>query len=341
MEQIKLGEGRLLDYEGNLNDSGYNTYLSRAYRRSDIIGLKSRIKEWDYYAVLTKDYGICLTISDCSMFSLVSVTTLDFAHKEFTTKTDINFFTFGKLNLPSTSVIGDLIYKKKNFKVYFYNDGNVRHLKGFVKNFKDKHDLDFDLILNETSKNSMVIATPFKKKKHFYYNQKINNLVSNGYFKIGPKLYSIKDGLGVLDWGRGVWTYSNTWYWASLSTKDKDGYKGFNLGYGFGNNDKATENMVFLNNEAYKLDDVKFLFTSQKNSNKIDFLKKIVVTSSDKSVDLTFTPILDRHDNLNAVVIASNQHQVFGVYNGKIKVEDKIITFKDAIGFLEKVKNRW
>jgi hypothetical protein len=34
----------------------------------------------------------------------------------------------------------------------------------------------------------------------------------------GNVKYIFKKGAyGVLDWGRGVWTYSNTWYWASMS----------------------------------------------------------------------------------------------------------------------------
>lgn len=340
MEQKELKEGRLLDYEGNLYEAGYSTSLIKKYKRKDIIGLKSRIKEWDYYAIFIKDYAICFTISDCSIFSLVSISIIDLAKKGFKTKSKIKFFTFGKLNLPSSSEIGDTVYSSKDFSLTFLNNGNSREIKANVKNFSNDKDLDVDIILSSTSSKSMVIATPFKKKKHFYYNQKINNLVANGYFKLGDKLTSIKDGLAVLDWGRGVWTYKNTWYWASLSIKDSDGYKGFNLGYGFGDTSNASENMLFINKEAYKLDDVKFYFT--KKNGKEDFLGPIKIESSAKDILLTFTPIVDRHEDTNALFIASFQHQIFGKFNGKIKTKDnKEVIFKDAIGFLEKVKNRW
>ena len=54
----------------------------------------------------------------------------------------------------------------------------------------------------------MVIATPFEKKKHFYYNQKINLLKGRGLFSFGELRHQFKkrDTIGVLDWGRGVWT---------------------------------------------------------------------------------------------------------------------------------------
>lgn len=337
MEQNELKEGRLLDYEGNLYEAGYSTSLIKKYKRKDIVGLKSRIKEWDYYAVFLKDYVICFTISDCSIFSLVSVSVIDLIRKRFKTKSKIKFFSFGKLNLPSSSEIGDVVYSSKDFSLTFLNNGNNREIKASIKNFYNNKDLDADIILTSTTNKSMVIATPFKKKKHFYYNQKINNLLSNGYFKLGDKLYSIKDGVAVLDWGRGVWTYKNTWYWASLSLKEGDTYKGFNLGYGFGDTSKASENMLFINKDAYKLDDVKFYFT--KKNGKEDFLGPIKLYSQNKDIDLTFTPILDRHEDTNALLIASFQHQIFGKFNGKITSKDgKTVTFKDAIGFLEKVR---
>ena len=52
--------------------------------------------------------------------------------------------------------------------------------------------------------------------------------------------FDSKDTFAILDWGRGVWTYKNTWYWSS-ATGEIDGVPfGFNLGYGFGDTSKAT-----------------------------------------------------------------------------------------------------
>ena len=56
---------------------------------------------------------------------------------------------------------------------------------------------------------------------------------------------------------------------------------------------------------------------------------------------MTFTPILDRADCANALLICQNAHQVFGKFNGIIKVEDKEYKIIDMIGFAEKVSNRW
>lgn len=102
----------------------------------------------------------------------------------------------------------------------------------------------------------MVIATPFEKKKAFYYNQKINCMPAFGYMKYDGKTYTFskKTDFGTLDWGRGVWTYDNRRYWGSANTYVDGVLFGFNIGYGFGDTSAATENMLFYNGKAV-LDD--------------------------------------------------------------------------------------
>ena len=113
---------------------------------------------------------------------------------------------------------------------------------------------------------------------------------------------------------------------------------GFNLGYGFGDTTKASENMLFYKGKVYKLEDIEFIIPMDSNK-KYKYLEAFVIRSKDKAIDLTFTPILDRYDNINFGVIKSVQHQVFGRFNGTIKVEDKEVEFKDSISFVERVTN--
>ena len=49
------------------------------------------------------------------------------------------------------------------------------------------------------------------------------------------------DSFAVLDWGRGVWTYKNTWYWGSASGLVDGEPFGFNIGYGFGKSGEVPE----------------------------------------------------------------------------------------------------
>ena len=338
--QNQLKEGTLLDVNGNLCEAGYSTFLIKKYDRNSIKANKSRIKEWDYYYIGNDKYGIALTIADNSYMSMVSLSFLDFVNKEDITKSIIGFFSNGKLNLPSSSEDGDVSFKNKKCSFLFKNNNGDRHLLVEFKNFKEKLNFRCDIYLKETNKDSMVIATPFEKDKHFYYNQKINLLQASGYFKIGDTFYDLNDGYGVLDWGRGVWTYKNTWYWSSLNASDNGKRIGFNLGYGFGNASFATENMVFYNDRSYKMEDVFFDIPLNKHGND-DFLKPWKITSKDLKINLIFTPILNRHANMNVLVLKSVQNQVFGKFNGTITLDDEIVYINDLLGFAEKVTNHW
>ena len=70
------------------------------------------------------------------------------------------------------------------------------------------------IILTDEPEESMVIVTPFNKKAHFYYNQKINCMRAEGTVTVNRKyfIFSPSDSFAVLDWEAGVWTYKNTWY---------------------------------------------------------------------------------------------------------------------------------
>lgn len=335
-----LKEGLLLNEKGNLSECGYNTKLIKKYDRNQIKTSKMRIKEWDYYYVGDENYGIALTIDDNGYMGLVSGSVIDFKNKKHYNKANMFLFCFGKVNMPSTSETGNIKKSGKGYNAEFINENGKRHLKMEINNFHGKY-FKADIILTPTTNHSMVIATPFKKKKHFYYNQKINNLKGEGEFVFGDLNYKFNDNAyGVLDWGRGVWTYSNTWYWSSLNGKYNNKIIGFNLGYGFGDTSAASENMLFVDKEVYKLDDVIFNIPKFKNG-KENYLATWTITSKNNDINLIFEPILDRHDATNAIIISQDAHQVFGKFSGTFNVNGQIIEIKDMIGFAEKVKNRW
>ena len=186
----------------------------------------------------------------------------------------------------------------------------------------------------------MVIATPFDKPGHFYYNQKINCLRARGEVTYDGHTYVFDpaDSFAVLDWGRGVWTYKNTWYWGSASGAVDGVPFGWNLGYGFGNTSAASENMLFYNGKAHKLSQVKFNIPGNEKA----FMEPWTFTSDDGRFEMDFRPVLDRASCTDVGLIKSDQHQVFGLFTGKAILDDgKVIEIKDFPGFAEKVSNKW
>ncbi len=341
--QKKLSPGRLLDSNGRLAEAGYATSLVKTYSRSDIRASKMRIKEWDYYLIHNGRFGVALTLDDNGYMSMLSASILDFESPSERTVSPIGLFPLGKTDLPPSSAAGvcDLRIGKNHFT--FTTENGVRRLVCHLEKFGGAS-FDANITLTDEPRDSMVIATPFAEKPTaFYYNQKIIGMRASGHAKVGGTTYTFDpaDSFGLLDWGRGVWTYKNTWYWGAGQGLVDGRVVGFNIGYGFGDTSAASENMVFVDGIAHKLDRLTFNIP-QTADGKDDFMKPWTFSSSDGRFEMDFRPILDRHACTSVGVIKSDQHQVFGHFSGRMLLDDgSAIDLKDFLGFAEKVFNKW
>ncbi|NLW70596.1 MAG: DUF2804 domain-containing protein [Eubacteriaceae bacterium] len=341
--QQELSPGALLDENGRLAQAGYAKALVKKYERGAIKAPPSRIKEWDYYYIGNRDFGLALTIADNSYMGLDSISFLDFQSGYNHTVSPMQLFTFGKKALPPSSAEGNVTSSGKGYSINFENKGETRRLSGYMDKFHENTPIQFDVALTEIPADSMVIATPFPEKPTaFYYNQKINCMRAEGFVMFAGYKYEFdpRQSFGTLDWGRGVWTYSNTWYWGSCSASVEGKRFGFNIGYGFGDTSAASENMLFYEGKAHKLSQVAFNIP-QKNG-KDDYLSPWTFESDDKRFEMDFVPVLNRASCTNAIVIKSDQNQVFGKFTGKAVLDTgEVIHVKDIMGFAEKVTNRW
>ena len=346
MNQHEITERRpLLDASGNLTEPGYAKTLLPIYRRSDIKAGKMRIKEWDYYCVNNGHFALALTIADNSYMGLDSISLLNLDEGWEITKSPMRAFTNGKIGLPESSEHGDVSSSGKHYSILLKNEGDKRVLIAQMKNFGPEGSLYAKVTLTDIPPESMVIATPFDKDKHFYYNQKINCMRAEGAVTYGyhNRTYTFDpaDSFAVLDWGRGVWTYKNTWYWGSASGELDGAPFGWNIGYGFGNTSAATENVLFYDGKIHKLGEVKFEIPMDEDGFE-DFMKPWVFTSDDNRFYMNFTPVLDRSAFMSAGVVLSDQHQVFGHFTGRITLDDgTVLPVRDFFGFAEKVENKW
>ncbi|MCD4712610.1 MAG: DUF2804 domain-containing protein [Clostridiales bacterium] len=343
MSQIKLEPGKLLDKKGRLSQAGYATELIRTYDRHDIKAGKLRIKEWDYYLVYNKDFGVALTIADNGYMGLISASFLDFITGEEQTISPMKLMTLGKLGMPSSSETGDIHYKDDKLEIHFTHENGARRIRLNIPKFHKQSSFYIDVTLTPTMDESMVIATPFKKKsRKFYYNQKIIGMRANGSvnYKNQHYVFDPVESFGILDWGRGVWTYDNTWYWSAANGIIDGKVFGFNLGYGFGDISSATENMLFYDG-AHKLEHVTFNIP-KKDDGSPDYLSPWQFTSSDGRFEATFNPILDRSAYTSFGILLSDQHQVFGYFNGTAILDSgESLKFENLLGFAEKVRNKW
>lgn len=354
----------LLDENGYLVEPGYTKGLLMDYDRKAIKGGAMRIKEWDYYLIASKDFAVALTIDDNSYMGLDSVSLLNFKEGWEITNSPMVLFPMGKRNFPPSSAEGDIAAKGKKYELSFEHKGDHRILSFRMDNFKDGKPVNGVIRLDNPKQDSMVICTPYKEKKTaFYYNQKIVCMPASGYCEFDGVRYEFdpERDFGLLDWGRGVWTYKNTWYWGAAQGVSDGHIIGWNIGYGFGDTSAASENMVFYDGVAHKLSQVSFnipktngTYTTRGScctagGKKVDtmemvddFMSPWTFTSDDGRFEMDFVPVLDRASNTDFKILGSDQHQVFGLFTGKMVLDDgQVVEVRDFPGFAEKVMNKW
>lgn len=350
----------LHDEQGNLNACGWATSLLIKYDRSRLKAGWHRIKEWDYYLVYDEDYAIALTLNDMGYLGMLSASMLDFKSNTYITQTALTPFPRGTFNMPPSTTEGVSEHETKQVRMRFKAANGARRLECTFKKFDGDEDLSLDIVLDREPRDSMVIATPWPEDpKAFYFNQKIIAMRAEGSFRKGDLVHEFKgdSAFGLLDWGRGVWTRDNTWYWsAAQGWQDGAGGNeqgshifGFNLGYGFGDTTAASENMVFIDGVAHKLGRVDFGIpeledgaSAPKLEGRYDFLKPWHVTDDEGRLDLNFTPSLDRFDYTDVKLVISDQHQVFGTFDGYVVLDDgSRFEVAGLKGFAEAVRNKY
>ena len=109
----------LLDKNGNIAEPGWARSQVQAYHRADITAPKFRIKEWDYYLVLNRDFAVCFTVSDLGYMGMLSASFLDFTAPREHTETILTPFPMGKPK-----------YKSVNeAELFEFHDAEIRPLQ--------------------------------------------------------------------------------------------------------------------------------------------------------------------------------------------------------------------
>ena len=211
--------------------AGYSTHEILKYDRSAIKAPPWRIKEWDFYQVSDGEKCLQFTLGHASYIGQLCVMLFNFRTGEkIATVSKLIPLPFGSMHLPE-SVEADSILESTHggMQMKFVTQGRERLLSCRCKDF------EAEIRLVRQNDHSIAINVPFDQSpRQFYYNQKINCMTAQGSAKCGGKEYvfSPENSFGLLDWGRGVWPFSNEWFWSNGTGLVGGEIFGFNLGCG-------------------------------------------------------------------------------------------------------------
>ena len=308
------------------------------YNREQIKAGPLSLKEWDFYQVISGDYVLQLTIGHVSYVASFSAMQFNTQTGEKRSFTRMKALPMRGMPMPRNPEQPNVLeVEGKDYMMRFETDKDQRQLT-MQADDKKLGRIDIEFVLSNNADNEkLVIATPFFKKNQFYLNYKENYYGLSGHAQFGDmRMQPGAQDTALLDWGRGVWPFKHEWFWGNGSGFVNGGRFGFNIGWGFGDLQYATENMFFWNGKAYKLD------TLEVERDTHDYMKPWHFRDKDGKFDFTMTPIYDRYTENNMLIINTHCHQIFGRYNGTAVLPDgEIITVKDLTAFCEHAENRW
>lgn len=330
--------GPLLNVNGRLAQVGWSRKPLLDCNLENARFHRFRVKRWDYYAVFTPTRFFSATIADLGYAGNIFVYTLDFTTGELHEEGLVIPFGSG-ITLERNPEAGESSFQNDKASLSFKVDGDRRLINVDWAGFHHGCGIHAEIVLRVLPQHeSMNIIIPIGAKK-FYNNTKINCMPAEGFIQYGDQRENLQPetSIGSLDWGRGVWEYQSYWNWASTSGFLPDGRTiGLNLGQGFGDLSKATENAIILNGKIHKLGAVKFEYKSG------DYMQPWCFTDDEGRLDLTFTPFKERTARTNLGIIFSEVHQMFGRYNGHMTLDDgSTLEIRDLIGFAEEHHARW
>lgn len=333
---------KLLDNQGNVANPGWCRRNLYDYNIENRCVSVMRLKEWDFYQVSNGEIMVQINIFN---ISLATCATFGFVDLKTGRKFDTMVLELITPNKNRLNRNGDcknyFAYSRGKTKAEFDVTDECHHIKfeGYCKGKRIEAEFFCGRLPNH---ESITIAIPFDKKGYFFYTNKINCLNTYGFVKYGAEKFEFsKDNtFTVLDWGRGIWPYSNMWYWANGSTFVNGKPFGFELTWGFGNTSTATETALFYDGICHKISDV-HLEKDPEIGNS--WMKSWHFISDDGRLDLTMIPFYDNYSNMMPLnIFGMKTHQVHGMWNGSVILDDGTrLEIKNMYAFCEKVYNKW
>lgn len=334
---------KLLDADGHIPCEGWARHPYWEYRRKDIHYSPYRIKEWDYYQIIShKDrYVINLTFSDLGLFSLISVSYIDFDRKGHAAESALKFLTKNRMGLSENPEDDySVTYANEKITLSIIKKGSKRQIIANVPSLllpDGKKGLLLDAVIHDEKAESMNIATSWKEDRtRFYYNEKRGPMRVSGKVIRDMDSSSLDSSLALLDWGRGVWLRSSTWLWSAITGYDGGNSFMINLGYGFTDRTPASENCIIYDGTVNKLEEVEIIIPELLDKDKW------ILKDKKGLLYLEMTPFVNRRDYQDYKLIVSKQDQVFGLFSGYFTLSNgRKVEIKDTMGFAERVYNKW
>jgi hypothetical protein len=308
--------------------------------RANLAGDWGRTKRWDYWALLADDLVVALTYADVDYLGVVAVWWCEPSTGR-TGGRDVAVPLARGIDLPEVPGSAPLTYRSPHLGLEVTDEvGGTTLTARWRERDGTLGRLDAHVALPE-GHESLNVVIPWSDTR-FQYTSKHQARPATGTLRVGEREQVLGDqgatAWGVLDVGRGRWPYRTRWNWGSGAGRATDGrVVGLQVGGKWTQGTPATENGVIVDGRLVKLGD-ELIWEYDWDAP----LEPWRVRSPDGSLDVTLTPVHDRHDRIELGVAGTEVHQVFGSWTGHAPTpEGERVTLEGLVGFAEESRSRW
>lgn len=312
---------------------------------ANLRGKRLRTKKWDYWAVLADDLLLSVTYANVGYLGMADVWWCEPPTGRTGGRADNRPGARG-LALPDRPGTEPLRARARKGSVDLVDDEDGTTITASWTEDGEPASLVLRVDL-PAGHESLNVVIPWDDTT-FQYTSKHQARPARGTLTVGAEIRRFgvpagreaDDGAawGVLDVGRGRWPYRTRWNWGGgAGIADEGTTVGLQFGGRWTEGTGATENGVLLDGRLHKIGaELVWEYDWEEP------MRPWRVRHPDGSLDVTLEPTYDRHSKTDAVVLATEVHQVFGRWSGHVTGDDGRRYDLDAIhGFAEESVSRW
>ncbi len=307
--------------------------------RANLGGRWGRTKRWDYWAILAGDLVVACTFADLDYLGTVDVWWADLATSRTGGRSAMLPGARG-IALPDRPGSVPLRFDGRDLRLEIADDAGGTNLSATWKE-KDGSPSRLEARIDlPPGHESLNVVIPWSDTT-FQYTSKHQARPARGELAIGGDVRRFGDdgdAFGVLDVGRGRWPYRSRWNWGGGAGRAAGGKRiGLQLGGKWTLGTGFTENGVIVDGRLTKI--------GEELTWSYDWRRPTApwrVTAKGGAVDLVLAPRYDKHTRVEAGLIGTEVHQLFGRWSGTVTTDEgERLSFDDLQGFAEEARWRW
>ena len=304
--------------------------------------VRPSITESDRYIVFSATHLIVFEVMDGGYLGHIGISVFSFKDHRRSSNTMDSLFSLGRFNMPLDSEKGSIkIREKKNALDFVVMPGGARIIKFDYPRFSHNRYLRGELVLTSPFPDAQSIAAVSRWRREKYalrYFRCSPWFITEGVIQHGAtEIYCTRDNAwAIYDWKREARPKRDIRFWAAACGFADGRLAGFSFGYSLADASTGTENAFFLDGIIHKLDQVTFHIPPA------DWLDVWKFTSSDKRLEMTFSPFQERTEHRRLFFHSVKCRQVCGTFSGRVILDDgSSLAFWNITGFAERRKTRF